>query len=69
VFDSGAWGTQPYYPTPNPVDVPDAQYIARFSTPVTVTPFYTWWVLTLVWFPFEVVATQPVAAHTFQNKP
>ncbi|KAI8474281.1 MAG: hypothetical protein J3K34DRAFT_375003 [Monoraphidium minutum] len=41
-WDIGAWGSAPYYPTTNPVDVPDSLYIPRFSTPVTVTPFYSW---------------------------
>ena len=42
VFDQGSWGSSPYYPTTSPVDVPDAAYLSRYSSPVTVTPFYTW---------------------------
>ena len=42
VWDLGSWGSQAYYPTTNPVDIPDSVYVARFSSPVTVTPFYSW---------------------------
>jgi hypothetical protein len=41
-WQQGGWGEQSYYPTTNPVDVPDATYLPRFATPVTVTPFYSW---------------------------
>ncbi|KAI8474284.1 MAG: hypothetical protein J3K34DRAFT_456831 [Monoraphidium minutum] len=41
-WDIGAWGSAPYYPTTNPVDVPDSLYIPRFSTRVTVTPSHSW---------------------------
>lgn len=37
-----SWGDVPYYPAANPVDIPDSTYLDRYSSPVTVTPFYTW---------------------------
>ena len=40
--DRPDWGFAAYYPAPNPVDVPDSVYLAKHSSPVTVTPFYTW---------------------------
>jgi hypothetical protein len=51
VYESGSWGSQPYYPASNPVDVPDADYLARFSSPVTVTPFYSCGWLLDCWAP------------------
>ncbi|GBF96122.1 hypothetical protein Rsub_08870 [Raphidocelis subcapitata] len=43
VYDQDpAWGSSSYVPAGNPVDVPDSDYLKRYSSPVTVTPFYTW---------------------------
>lgn len=41
-YELGSWGEAAYYPGASPVDVPDGEYIARFSSPATVTPFYGW---------------------------
>lgn len=42
VFDWGSWGSEPYFPAGSPVDLPDATYLAKYSSSVTVTPFYSW---------------------------
>lgn len=36
------WGCSYYYPSTNPVDLSDDEYMGRWSTSLTQTPFYSW---------------------------